>query len=107
MLADLLYFVAIALFGCSVAGAARLPNDIWLVLALFPVFIALILGLVMWLFAFGQLDLWVCIGALVVPVAAYLVMHRYSPRDLFIAICAAVLLGLICARFAFLAADIG
>jgi len=30
-----------------------------------------------------------------------------STRDLFIAICVTVVLGLICARFAFLAADLG
>jgi hypothetical protein len=33
--------------------------------------------------------------------------RRLSTRNLFIAICGTVVVGLICARFAFLAADIG
>ena len=107
MLTEILYFIAIALLGCAVAGAARLPNDIWLVLAIFPVFIALILGFVMWLFAFGQLGLWVSIGALIVPIGGYFAMRRFSPRGIFIIICSVTVVGLICARFAFLAADIG
>jgi hypothetical protein len=107
MLAELLYFLAIALFGFTVLGAARLPNDMWLIMAIFPVFIAAILGFVMWLFAWGQYDMPVSIGALIVPVVAVVAMRRWSTRNMFIAICAAVVLGLIVARFAFLAADIG
>jgi hypothetical protein len=34
-------------------------------------------------------------------------VRRVSTRNLFIAICAATVIGLICARFAFLAADLG
>ena len=50
----------------------------------------------------------VSIGSLVVPIVAAVPVRRLlSTRNLFIAICATVVLGLICARFAFLAADLG
>ena len=108
MLAAVLYFVSIALFGFVVLGAAQLPNDIWLVAAIFPVFIALILGFVMWVYAWSEFGLPVSIGSLLAPLAAAVaVRHRLSTRDLFFAICGTVVLGLICARLAFLAADIG
>jgi hypothetical protein len=107
MLAEILYFISIALFAFVPLGAARLPNDIWLVLAIFPVFIAMILGFVMWVFAWGEFGLPVSVGSLVLPIAGYFAVRRFSPRDLFIMICATVIVGLVCARFAFLAADIG
>jgi hypothetical protein len=49
----------------------------------------------------------VSIGSLVVPIVAAIPARRLSTRNLFIAICGTVVVGLICARFAFLAADIG
>ena len=107
MLAASLYFVSIALFAFVILGAARLPNDIWLVMAIFPVFIAAILGFVMWVFAWSEYGLTVSVGSLVVPVAAIVAMPRLTTQRLFLAICATVVVGLICARFAFLAADIG
>ena len=108
MLVQLLYFMSIAFFGFVVLGAAQLPNGMWLVVAIFPVFIAMILGFVMWVYAWSELGLVVSVGSLVVPIAASVAVRRLlSTRDLFIAICATVVLGLICARFAILAADIG
>jgi len=107
MLAEILYFVSIALFGFVVLGAAQLPNSVWLVISIFPVFIAMILGFVMWVFAWSEYGLLVSIGSLVVPIVAAIPARRLSTRNLFIAICGTVLVGLICARFAFLAADIG
>ena len=108
MLAEALYFISIALFGFAVLGAARLPNDMWLVAAIFPVFIALILGFTMWVYAWSEFELPVSIGSLAVPLAAALgVRRRLSNRDLFFAVSGAVLVGLICARFALLAADLG
>ena len=108
MLAELLYFVSIALFGFVILGAAQLPNDMWLVAGIFPVFIAMIVGFMMWVYAWSEFGLVVSIGSLVVPIAAAVPVRRLlSTRDLFIAICVTVVLGLICARFAFLAADLG
>ena len=108
MSAELLYFVSIALFGFVILGAAQLPNDMWLVAGIFPVFIAMIVGFMMWVYAWSEFGLPVSIGSLVVPIVAAVPARRLlSTRDLFIAICVTVVLGLICARFAFLAADLG
>lgn len=103
----MLYFVSIALFAYVMLAAAQLPNDFWLVVAIFPVFIAGILGFVMWIFAWSEFGLPVSIGSLVVPVIAAVALRRLSTRNQFIAICITLVLGLICARFAFIAADIG
>jgi hypothetical protein len=108
MLAELLYFVSIALFGFVILGAAQLPNDLWLVAGIFPVFIAMIVGFMMWVYAWSEFSLAVSIGSLAVPIAAAVSVRRLlSTRDLFITICATAVLGLVCARFAFLAADLG
>ncbi|HME24975.1 MAG TPA: hypothetical protein VKI44_27210 [Acetobacteraceae bacterium] len=108
MWAELLYFVSIALFGFVILGAAQLPNDMWLVAGIFPVFIAMIVGFMMWVYAWSEFSLAVSLGSLVVPIVAAVPARRLlSTRDLFIAICVTVVLGLICARLAFLAADLG
>ena len=64
MLAELLYFVSIALFGFVILGAVQLPNDMWLVAGIFPVFIAMILGYMMWVYAWSEFGLPVSIGSL-------------------------------------------
>ena len=107
MVAELLYFVSIALFGFTLLGVARLPNDIWLVMGIFPFFIAAILGFVMWIYAWGNFSLGVSVGSLLVPIAAIVALRRLSTRNLFIAVCTTVVLGLVVARFALMAADIG
>jgi hypothetical protein len=107
MLAELLYFVSIALFGFVILSATRLPNDMWLVASIFPVFIAMIVGFMMWVYAWSEFSPAVSIGSLVVPIAGVVTARRLSTRNMFIAICVTVVLGLICARFAFLAADLG
>ncbi len=108
MLVELLYFVSIALFGFVILGAAQLPNSVWLVIAIFPVVIAMILGFVMWVYAWSEFGLAVSLGSLVVPVAAAVPARRLlSTRNLFIAIWLTMVFGLICARLAFIAAGIG
>ena len=92
MLAELLYFVSIASFGFVILGAAQLPSGTGLVIAIFPVFIAMIVGFVMWVYAWSEFGPVVSVGSLVAPIAA---------------VWATVVVGLVCARFAFLAADIG
>jgi hypothetical protein len=108
LLAGLLYFIALALFAFVIFGAAHVPNDIWLVACIFPAFLALIVGFFMFVFAWAQFGAAVCIGSLVVSFAAVrLLRGRLSTRGLFVVICGAAVVGLIFARFAFLAADIG
>ena len=89
-------------------AAARIPNDIWLVASIFPAFIALILGFVMGVFAWGEYGPLVSIGSLVPSlVAVQLIRGKLSTRNLFFAICGAGVAGLVFARIAFVAADIG
>ena len=106
-MAGALYFAAIALFGFAVLAALRVPESIWLVACIFPVFIALILGFVMSVFAWSEFGAPLGAGALIVPIAALLLMRPLSARRLFLVICAATAVGLVCARFAFIAAGLG
>jgi len=108
MLAEGLYFTSIALFGFAVLAATQVPDSNWLVASIFPVFIAGILGFVMWVYAWSEYSVVTSVGSLVVPVVVVVLVGRsLTTRNLFIAICASVVLGLICARFAFIAADLG
>jgi hypothetical protein len=108
VLAPLLYFVALALFGFTIVAAARMPDGTWLVACIFPVFLAGIVGFVMWIFAWSEFGMSVSIGSLVVSfLAVRLVCRSLTTPTMFVAICAATVVGLICARLAFIAADIG
>ena len=108
MLAATLYFIAIASFAFAVLAATQVPESNWLIAAIFPVFIALIMGFVMSVYAWSEYGVPMGVGTLVVPVVAIaLVRKSLSIRSMFIALCGAVVVGLIVARLAFLAADIG
>jgi hypothetical protein len=108
MLAPALYFVTLALFGFTIFAAAQVPDSTWLVACIFPVFLASIVGFVMWIFAWSEFGMPVSVGSLLVAfLAARLLRRSLTIRNMFFAICAATVAGLICARFAFIAADIG
>lgn len=108
LLAGALYFITLALFGFVIFAALQIPNDIWLVASIFPAFIALILGFFMAVFAWGEYGPLVSVGSLVPAYAAVrLIRGKLSTRKLFLAICGAAILGLVFARIAFVAADIG
>ena len=108
MLTELLYFVAIALFGFAVLATLLVPESNWLVACIFPVFIATILGFIMSVYAWSEFGVPVGAGSLIVPIAAVLLIREsLSTRNLFIAICGSTVAGLICARLAFLAAHLG
>jgi hypothetical protein len=107
MLVEALYLISIALFGCVVLGAAQLPNGILLVISLFPVFLALILGCMMWLVAAQVFGLPISIGTLLVPVGAAIAMRRLSDRNLSIAVWSIAAVGMLFAYFAISLADFG
>ena len=108
MLAELLYFVSVALFAFAVLAATRVPESNWLVACIFPVFIALILGFVMSVYEWSEFGVPIGAASLIVPVVAIvLINRRLSARNLFIAICGSTVVGLVCARLAFMAADLG
>ena len=57
---------------------------------IFPVFIAMILGFMMWVYAWSEYGLAVSVGSLVVPIVAALFRRALlSTRNLFIVIYAA------------------
>jgi hypothetical protein len=108
MLAEALYFLSIALFAFATLAATQVPESNWLIASIFPVFIAMILGFVMSVFAWSEFGPVLGASTLIVPLGVMVAVRKsFSARNLFIAICAAVGIGLVCARFAFLAADIG
>ena len=108
MLAGSLYFLAIASFAFAVLAATQVPESNWLIAAIFPVFIALIMGFVMSVYAWSEYGVPLGVGTLLVPLAAIVLVRKsLSVRNMFIALCGAVVMGLIFARLAFLAADIG
>ncbi len=108
MLAPILYFASISLFGFVLLAATQVPDSNWLLACIFPVFIAAILGFVMWVYAWSEFSAVVSAGSLIVPIVAILLIRRMlSTRGLFIAICGATVVALICARLAFLAAELG
>jgi hypothetical protein len=108
MLAGSLYFVAIAMFAFAVLAATQVPESNWLIAAIFPVFIALIMGFVMSAYAWSEFGVPMGVGTLIVPLGVIVLIRKsLSIRNMFIALCAAVVVGLIFARLAFLAADIG
>ena len=108
MLAALLYFVAIALFAFAVLAATQVPESNWLIASIFPVFIAMIMGFVMSVYAWSEYGVPLGVGSLIVPLVAIVFVRRsLTARNMFIAICASVAVGMVFARLAFLAADIG
>jgi hypothetical protein len=108
MLAPLLYFLSIALFAFAVLAATQIPESNWLIASIFPVFIALILGFIMSVYAWSEYGPVLGAASLLVPLIAIVLVRRsLSVRNMFLALCAAVAIGLVCARLAFLAADIG
>jgi hypothetical protein len=108
MLAELLYFLSIALFAFAVLAATQVPESNWLIAAIFPVFIALVMGFVMSVYAWSEFGVPLGAATLIAPAAAILLIRgSLSVKNMFLALCAAVVVGLIFARLAFLAADIG
>ena len=92
----------------AVLATLRVPESNWLVACIFPVFIACILGFMMSIYAWSEYGTPLGAGSLIVPLAAVVFIRKpLSTRTLFIVICGATVVGLICARFAFLAADLG
>jgi hypothetical protein len=108
MLAPLLYFISIALFAYAVLQTTQVPESNWLIASIFPVFISLVMGFTMSIYAWSEYGWPMGVGSLILPlVAVALIRRSLSVRNMFIAICASVLVGLVCARLAFIAADLG
>ena len=102
MLEGLTYFATLALFGYVVLAAARVRHEMALLACIPPVFVALISGFVMGIYAWGAFGIGLVAAALAPgwPAARFLA-HRYSPRDLLISIYLAWAAGMVCALVAF------
>lgn len=79
--------MGLALFGFTIGGAARMKHDMMLLACIPPVFVAMVMGFVMAIYA-GQTYGWALpVVALVPgPVLAWQLPKRYAPRDQLVAI---------------------
>ena len=63
----LTYFVTLALFAFVVLATFWVKHEMWILACIFPVFVALIAGFIMWLYAYEQFGPALAVGALVLP----------------------------------------
>jgi hypothetical protein len=102
MLEGLTYFVTLVLFGFVIVAAARMQHDMLLLACIPPVFVALITGFTMAIYAGDTFGLPLVVVALLLPApVAWQLARRYSARDLLISIYLAWAAGMVCALFAF------
>jgi hypothetical protein len=98
ILEPLAYGLALAFFGYVILATARMQHDMMLVLCIPPVFVALIMGFVMAVYAGDTFGLKLPFAALVPAAAgAWWVPRLYAPRDQLIAIYLAWAVGMVCA----------
>ncbi len=96
------YLATLALFGFVVLGAARVRHELLLLACIPPVFVALVMGFVMGLYAADHFG-WpaVCAALAVGGAAGWIGPRRASDRDLLIFIFLAWSIGLVLALIAF------
>jgi hypothetical protein len=98
----LTYFVTLALFAFVILATLWVKHEMWILACIFPVFVAVIAGFIMWLYAYEEFGPGVAVGALVVPLPlAWRLGRVFSTRDLMIAIYLAWAMGMVCALVAF------
>jgi len=100
-LVQALYFSSLALFGFVVFAGRRIPDSTFVLAAIIPVFLAAIIGIIIWVYAWTQFGAPLSIGALLFAWAiVWAFGHIVSTRTLFVLIYVAMTGGLVCARFA-------
>ena len=104
----LVYGIALALFGFTVFATARIPLGFMLVGCIPAVFVALVMGFTMGVYA-ADLYGWGLLVVALVPAAAgaWYVSRRFRPRDLLIAIYLAWAVGLVFALIGVQMPDVG
>ena len=101
MLEPLVYGIALALFGFVIFATARMPHQLMLVACIPAVFVALVMGFVMAIYAGDAFGLALPLIALSPGVfAAWHFSRRYAARDLLVAIYLAWAVGLVFAMIA-------
>ena len=102
MLEGLTYFATLVLFGFVIVAAARMQHDMMLLACIPPVFVALVVGFSMAVYAWEAFGVPLVAVALVLPCpAAWRLARRYSARDLLISIYLAWAVGMVFALVAF------
>jgi positive regulator of sigma E activity len=95
------YFVAVTLFWLVLLAAARMRHDVMLVFCIPAVFVAIVMGFAMGIYAW---DTFGTVQALVCPVLAWFgareLERRYDARDFLIAIYLVWVVGLVFATIA-------
>jgi hypothetical protein len=96
------YSLTLALFSFVIVATARMKHDMLLLACIPPVFVALVVGFVMAVYAGFTFGLaWVVVALLVPGPVAWWLGGRYSPRDLLISIYLSWAAGMVCALAAF------
>ncbi len=102
MLEGATYFVTLAMFAFVIFGTVYVRHETLILVCIPPMFVALVVGFTMWIYAFETFGLPMALAALVVPFPlAWRLGRRYSVRDLLIVIYLAWALGMVCALVAF------
>jgi hypothetical protein len=102
MLEGATYFITLAMFAFVVFCTVYVRHETLILACIPPMFVALVVGFTMWIYAFETFGLPMALGALAVPFPlAWLLGRRYSVRDLLIAIYLAWAIGMVCALAAF------
>lgn len=93
--------MGLALFGFTIGGAARMKHDMMLLACIPPVFVAMVMGFVMAIYA-GQTYGWALPAVALVPgpVLAWQLLKNYAPRDQLLAIYLAWVVGMVFATIA-------
>ncbi len=102
MLEGATYFVTLAMFAFVIFSTVHVRHETLILACIPPMFVALVVGFTMWIYAFETFGLPMALAALVVPFpVAWRLGRRYSVRDLLIVIYLAWALGMVCALVAF------
>ena len=102
MLEAATYDVTLALFAFVIYGTIWVKHDMLLLICIPPVFLAAIVGFVMWIYAYETFGPAGALIAVALPLpAAWKLARIYSARDLVISIFLAWALGMVCALVAF------
>jgi hypothetical protein len=102
MLEGTTYFLSLTMFAFVVFGTVYVRHETLILACIPPMFVALIVGFIMWIYAYETFGLPMALASLAVPFpVAWRLGRRYSVRDLLIAIYLAWALGMVCALVAF------
>jgi hypothetical protein len=102
MLEGATYFVALAMFAFVIFGTVYVRHETLILACIPPMFVALVVGFTMWIYAFETFGVAMALAALVAPFPlAWRLGRRYSVRDLLIVIYLAWAAGMVFALVAF------